>query len=101
MESSDGAARRWCGALTTAAVLLTASAARGDERLFGYIQEAEVLPKGGREIEQWLTHRRGRTDGVLAAWDLRGELEYGITDRATVAGYLNFTRTPSEGVSGP
>src|SRR5437764_15481795 len=100
MESSDSSLRRWCGALTTAAVLLTASAARGDERLFGYIQEAEVLPKGGREFEQWLTHRRGRTDGVFAAWDFREALEYGITDRATVAGYLNSRSTHSEGVTG-
>ena len=38
--------------------------------------------------------------GVFAAWDFREELEYGITDRATVAGYLNFRSTHSEGVTG-
>src|SRR5947207_10453981 len=87
------------GALAAAALLSTVLL-RADERLFGYIQEAEVLPKGGREFEQWLTHRRGRTAGVFAAWDFREELEYGITDRATVAGYLNFRSTHSEGVTG-
>src|SRR6266496_4025951 len=100
MTSSVGSPRHWRGALMTAGVLLMADAVRSDERLFGYVQEAEVLPKGGREFEQWLTHQRGRTDGVFAAWDFREELEYGVTDRATVAGYLNFKSTHSEGVTG-
>jgi len=100
MKSSVCFLRRWSVALATAAVLLTTAAMRCDERLFGYVQEAEVLPKGGREFEQWLTHRRDRADGVFAAWDIREELEYGATDRMTVAGYLNFTSTHSEGVTG-
>ena len=86
--------------MTTAAVLLTAAAVRGDERLFGYVEEAEVLPKGGREFEQWLTHRRDKADGVFARWDFREELEYGLTDRMSVAGYLNFKNTHIEGVTG-
>src|SRR6266498_563397 len=87
-------------ALLVAAALLAANAVRADERLFTYVQEAEVLPKGGLEFEQWLTHRRGKTDGVFAAWDFREELEYGFTDRLSGAGYLNFKSTHSEGVSG-
>src|SRR5438309_4709190 len=74
--------------------------ARADERLFTYVQEAEVLPKGGLEFEQWLTHRRSKADGVFARWDFREELEYGFTDRLSVAGYLNFKNTHSEGVTG-
>src|ERR1044072_9600156 len=83
-------------------VLLLASllAARADERLFTYVQEAEVLPRGGLEFEQWLTHRRDKADGVFAAWDFREELEYGLTDKLSGAGYLNFTSTHSEGVTG-
>jgi len=91
--------RRAVGGLL-AAVALLATAARADERLFTYVQEAEVLPKGGREFEQWLTHRRDKADGVFAAWDFREELEFGLTDRLTGAGYLNFTSTHREGVSG-
>ena len=74
--------------------------ARADERLFTYVQEAEVLPKGGLEFEQWLTHRRGKADGVFSRWDFREELEYGLTDRLSVAGYLNFKNTHSAGVTG-
>src|SRR6266536_2230458 len=49
-------------ALLVAAALLAANAVRADERLFTYVQEAEVLPKGGLEFEQWLTHRSGKAD---------------------------------------
>src|SRR5205809_1972246 len=87
-------------ALVAALWLTALLTARADERLFTYVQEAEVLPKGGREFEQWLTHRRDKADGVFAAWDFREELEFGLTDRLTGAGYLNFTSTHREGVSG-
>ena len=86
--------------LLVASLLTSCLAARADERLFTYVQEAEVLPKGGLEFEQWLTHRRSKADGVFAGWDFREELEYGLTDRLTVAGYLNFKDTHSEGVTG-
>ena len=87
------------GALAAAALLSTVLL-RADERLFTYVQEAEVLPKGGREFEQWLTHRRNKAEGVFAAWDFREELEYGLTDKLSLAGYLNFSSTHSEGVTG-
>jgi uncharacterized protein DUF6662 len=101
LESARGEPPHWTRAVTLAAVLLTAiSAVRADERLFTYVQEAEVLPKGGLEFEHWLTHRRGKADGVFSAWDFREELEYGLTDKLSVAGYLNFKSTHSEGVTG-
>src|SRR5438552_1079177 len=86
--------------LLVASLLTSFLAARADERLFTYVQEAEVLPKGGLEFEQWLTHRRGKADGVFSRWDFREELEYGLTDRLSVAGYLNFKNTHSAGVTG-
>src|SRR5436190_17349417 len=87
-------------ALVAVSLLAGFLAARADERLFTYVQEAEVLPKGGLEFEQWLTHRRSKAAGVFARWDFREELEYGLTDKLTVAGYLNFKNTHSEGVTG-
>src|ERR1051325_3288746 len=82
-------------------VLLSALlSARADERLFTYTYEAEVLPKGGVEFEQWLTHRRGKENGVFSAWDFREELEFGLTDKLTSAVYLNFRNTHSDGVPG-
>src|SRR6266498_4713313 len=86
--------------LLVASLLTSFLTARADERLFTYVQEAEVLPKGGLEFEQWLTHRRSKANGVFARWDFREELEYGLTDRLTVAGYLNFKNTHSDGVTG-
>jgi hypothetical protein len=88
---------------TLLATLLAAFAvinSNADERRFGYTYEPEVLPKGGLEFEQWLTHRRDKADGVFAQWDFREELEYGLSDRFTGAGYLNFKNTHSEGVTG-
>lgn len=63
------------------------------DRLFTYTYESETMPEGGMEFEQWITSRVGRTDAVgkdkYHRWDLREELEYGVTDNYTVALYLN------------
>ena len=99
-KSSVGSHHRKRASLLAAAALSAALVVQADERLFTYVQEAEVLPKGGLEFEQWLTHRRDKADGVFAAWDFREELEYGLTERASLAGYLNFRSTHSEGVTG-
>lgn len=80
---------------------LAASAAQADERLFTYSYEAEVLPAGALEFEQWITARAGREGGDFNRWDFREELEYGITDQLTGALYLNFKDVyfhPNEGV---
>ncbi len=73
---------------------------QADERLFTYSYEADVLPEGGLELEQWTTLRAGREGGDYARWDFRTELEYGLTPRLTTALYLNFTdvyASPREG----
>ena len=82
--------------LFIASLLSAFLSARADERLFTYTYEAEVLPKGGVEFEQWLTHRRGKEDVVFSAWDFREELEFGLTEKLTSALYLNFRNTHSE-----
>lgn len=67
---------------------------QADERAFTYSHEAEVLPKGRWEFEQWLTYRKGFSGDAREfsrhLWDFREEIEYGITDRLTGALYLNF-----------
>lgn len=72
------------------AVAAAATEARADERRFAYSYEADVLPEGGLEFEQWITARAGREGGDYNKWEFREELEYGITDRLTGALYLNF-----------
>ena len=65
----------------------------GTERLFTYTYEPETMPQGGMEYEQWVTLRSGRNKTVgeenYNQWQLREELEYGVTDNYTVALYLN------------
>ena len=71
------------------------SEARADERRFTYTYEPEVLPQGAMEFEQWVTLGTQRTKGGgvkqqnFNRWDLREELEYGVTDRYSVSLYLN------------
>jgi hypothetical protein len=75
-----------CGGLA----LLSASAT---ERIFTYSYEPETMPKGGMEYEQWVTLRAGRNSAVgqenFNLWELREELEYGVTDNYTLSLYLN------------
>src|SRR5438094_4011897 len=65
---------------------LCLAGARADERRFTYTYEPELLPQGGMEFEQWVTLRTQRTrggsvqQGNYNLWELREELEYGVTD---------------------
>ncbi len=74
--------------------LLTGTSALADERFFTYIQEADVIPKGGWEFEQWVTFRKGYLEGNRQfdqfLWDFREEMEYGFTDKLSGSMYLNF-----------
>ena len=69
--------------------------AHADERRFTYSYEPEVLPAGGMEFEQWVTLRTQRTSGGevkqsnFNLWELRQELEYGVSDNYSVSLYLN------------
>lgn len=80
--------------IATALLAATLGSVHANERVFTYIYEPEVLPKGAVEFEQWLTLRSGRAaaagKGNFNRWDIREELEYGVTDRYTAALYLNF-----------
>jgi hypothetical protein len=77
-----------CGALA-----ITVSAT---ERRFTYSYEPETLPKGSMEFEQWVTLRTQRTDEGdvqqknFNKWEMREELEYGVTDNYTVGFYINW-----------
>lgn len=73
-----------------------ALSATATERRFTYTYEPETLPKGAMEFEQWITLRTQRTadPGVYQEnfnkWELRSELELGVTDRYTLGLYANF-----------
>jgi hypothetical protein len=67
--------------------------AHGTERYFTYSYEPETMPASAMEFEQWITLRTQRTRAVgqenFNRWEIREELEYGVTDNYTVALYLN------------
>jgi hypothetical protein len=69
------------------------SVSHADERRFTYTYEPETLPQGAMEVESWVTLRTGRSEEVgqekFNRWDLRQELEIGVTDRYTLSFYLN------------
>jgi hypothetical protein len=71
-----------------------AGAALANQRLFTYSYEPETMPQGAREFEQHVTLRTPRTAAVgkddYVRWDIREELEYGITDHWTLGLYLNL-----------
>lgn len=73
--------------------LVCASSSFADERRFTYVYEPETLPAGALEFENWVTLRAGRSTSVgqenFNRWDLRQELEYGVTDWYTAALYFN------------
>lgn len=81
--------------LIIAALAASLTLSRADERRFTYVYEPEVLPKGAFEFEQWVTLRTQRTkgggvqQGNFNQWEIREELEYGVTDRYSVSLYLN------------
>jgi hypothetical protein len=86
-----------CAAVLAGATLTIPDSTQADERMFTYSYEAvSVLPKGGVEFEQWITYRGGQDEGTFSRWDIREELEFGITDRYTTALYLNFRDTHSD-----
>ena len=69
--------------------LVVADISCADEQLFGYVQDAEVLPRGGRQIYQWVTHHQERIHGITSAQDYRTGLEYGFTNKLQGSLYLN------------
>ena len=89
----------WLGIVVS---LLGVRVATANERYFTYAYEPETMPEGTMEFEQWITLRTQRTKAVgqenFNLWEIREELEYGVTDNYTVALYLN---TKSESFRDP
>lgn len=80
------------GGLIFGAVLV-AGTAFADNRIFTYVYEPETEPRGDWEYEQSVTLRAGRSAAVgqqdYQRWQFSEEVEHGVTDRYTVALYVN------------
>jgi len=91
--------------LATAAFCIAWPALGGDSP-FGYVYTTDTHRKGERELEQWITYRRGQSQGNFDLWQGRTEIEYGVTDRLQTALYLNYGRVSAlqnrpDGTTGP
>ena len=84
--------------MTAAAVAISLAAAAigtpafAGEGLFSRLYTTDTTPQGRFELEQTVREREGRAFGHYDATDFRTELEYGVTDKFQVAGYLNTNR---------
>jgi hypothetical protein len=68
-------------------------AAYADEPLFGFLYTTDLLPQGGKEVEEWLTWRHQKNSGYYDQLEGRTEAEYGVTDQLQAALYANYNWT--------
>jgi hypothetical protein len=83
---------RFCAALA-AAVWIVSFAAYADEPLFGFVYTTDLLPQGGKEIEEWASWRHQKNSGSYDQIEGRTEFEYGVTDQLQAALYANYNWT--------
>lgn len=74
-------------------MMLISATASAEESMFGYVYTTDLLPKGGKEIEQGLTWRHQKIGGTYNQIEGRTEFEYGLTDDLQVALYANYAWT--------
>lgn len=80
-------------ALVALGLLLAATPARANERRFAYSYEPNRAPAGSWEIEQWVTWKTAKRDSPgFHRFDLRTEVEVGVTDWLTLGLYLSDWR---------
>ena len=97
--------RALCSAATALFMAMVALPAGADENLLGYTAGAETLPKDASEAYLWITHHGDKRRGNYARQHVRFEYEYGLSDRLSVAAYLNGFRhnynCGTDGCAGP
>lgn len=83
---------RLCVALA-ATFSIVSFAACADEPLFGFLYTTDLLPQGGKEIEEWVSLRHQKNSGSYDQLEGRTEFEYGVTDQLQAALYANYNWT--------
>jgi len=81
-------------------VLVAGSTAQAAWRTFAYNYETTVMEEGAWEFEQHVTWKadKNNTDSSYSRFDVRHELEYGLTDRLQMALYLDWRYTGGDSV---
>ena len=78
---------------SVAAAAAIASRAHADARRFTYIYEADTMPVGTSEYEQWVTWKADKgIDPDFQRFDFRHEIEFGVTTNLQVAFYFSDWR---------
>jgi hypothetical protein len=72
---------------------IVTSGACAEESIFAFSYTTDLLPQGGKEIEQWMTWRHQKNSGSYDQLEHRTEFEYGVTDSLQAALYLNYNWT--------
>ena len=83
----------------TAVLIGAPGYSHASEPLFGYMYTTDLLPQGKWEIEQWITDRDGQAQGYYHHFDMKTEVEYGVTDNFQLAFYLNYMYLNASGNS--
>jgi hypothetical protein len=86
-------------AILTLGLVAGATPATADEPLFGYVYATGTQPKGTWEVEQWITDRDGQAHGHFHALKMATELEYGVTNKFQLSGYLHYSYEDASGNS--
>ena len=72
-------------------ILCLTTAVDASQRRFTYNYEATTQPKGAWEYEQWVTWKTHRDDdSKFDRFDIRHEIEYGLTDKLQLALYFDW-----------
>lgn len=83
---------KWSVLVCLGGMLMSASAF-AEEAMFAYTYTTDLLPKGQKEMEEWLTWRHEKIAGSFDLLEARTEFEYGVTDKFQAAVYLNYDWT--------
>jgi hypothetical protein len=81
------------GSMALVSSLVSPLSVQAGENLFGYVTEADVLPKGALEGYVWMTRHEGKDSGKYVSDRVRLELEYGLSDKWQMSTYVNLSRT--------
>jgi len=87
------ASRTGCAVALAAMFLMVGSAASAEESIFAFVYTTDLLPQGGKEVEQWITWRHQKNGGTYDQLEGRTEFEYGLASNLQAAVYLNYAWT--------
>ena len=85
-----GAATLLLGGALAGALLAGGSPARAAESQFAFVYTTDLLPKGEKDFEQWITLKEQKNHGEFHLLEGKTEFEYGVSDDFQLAFYVNY-----------